>query len=62
MNKGDTKGQRKRYKKRHPEKVKAARDRYRKTHPRNIETQEDINSGKNLMLFFEENYAELKGK
>ena len=37
MNKGDTKGQRKRYKKRHPEKVKAARDRYRKTHPRNIE-------------------------
>ena len=26
MNKGDTKGQRKRYKKRHPEKVKAARE------------------------------------
>lgn len=28
MNKGDTKGQRKRYKKRYPEKVKAVRDRY----------------------------------
>lgn len=29
---------------------------------RRLATQEDISSGKKLMLFFEENYEELKGK
>jgi hypothetical protein len=29
---------------------------------RRLATQEDISSGKNLNLFYEENYAELKGK
>ena len=29
---------------------------------RRLATQEDISSGKKLMLFFEENYEDLKGK